>query len=265
MYKVALSFTDSIEIRNVCFAYPDKQELVLKNINLTIRQGESIAFVGLTGSGKSTLVSLILGLIPPKTGQILVDGRDIHQNLPGWHRLIGYVPQSIFLLDDTIRNNIAFGIPGAEIDDEKLREIIRVAQLESFVRESPQGLDTRVGERGVRISGGQRQRIGLARALYRYPEVIILDEATSALDNQTEGLLMQELRKMAKGRTFIVVAHRLTTVENCDRLYHLEEGRIRAVGTLRELSTPMPPSVKWQDSLDLSLYNPNCAISIFKR
>ena len=234
--KVELSFSDSIEVSNVSFAYPDKQETVLKNINLSIRPGESIAFVGSTGSGKSTLVNLILGLIPPQNGQILVDGKDIQQNLPEWHSMIGYVSQSIFLLDETIRKNVAFGMQRDEIDDEKLWKTIRVAQLENFVRESPQGLDTRVGERGVRISGGQRQRIGLARALYRDPEIIILDEATAALDNQTEDLLMQELRTMAKDRTFIIVAHRLTTVENCDRIYHLEEGLIQTAGTFEELS-----------------------------
>jgi len=234
--ETSLTYANAIDLRDVSFTYPDHEHPVLKNISLTIQRGESVAFVGSTGCGKSTLISLILGLIPPQSGEILVDGRDIQQNLPAWHRLIGYVPQNIFLLDDTIRNNIAFGIPGQEIDEHRLWDTIKIAQLESFVRESPQGLDTRVGERGVRISGGQRQRIGLARALYRDPEIIILDEATAALDNKTEVLLMQNLRTLEKRRTFIIVAHRLTTVENCDRLYLLEEGFIRAVGNFTELA-----------------------------
>ena len=236
--NTSLTFTNTIELRDVSFTYPDQDHAVLKDISLSIQRGESIAFVGSTGCGKSTLINLILGFIPPKSGEILVDGSDIQQNLTAWYRLIGYVPQNIFLLDDTIQNNIAFGIPSHEIDKHRLWESIRMAQLESFVRESPQGLDTLVGERGVRISGGQRQRIGLARALYYNPEIIILDEATAALDNKTEFLLMQALSTLEKGngRTFIIVAHRLTTVKNCDRIYLLEGGYIRAVGNFVELA-----------------------------
>ena len=233
----SLTYTNTIELRNVSFTYPDHEHHTLRNISLSIQRGESVAFVGSTGCGKSTLISLVLGLLPPQSGEILVDGRDIQQNLPAWHRLIGYVPQNIFLLDDTIRNNIAFGIPSHEIDDHRLRETIKMAQLESFVQESPQSLDTLVGERGVRISGGQRQRIGLARALYRDPEIIILDEATSALDNKTEILLMQALRTLEKRHTFIIVTHRLAIVENCDRIYLLEEGLIRSVGKFVELAS----------------------------
>jgi len=171
-------------------------------------------------------VDVLLGLLPPSDGKILVDGSDILQNLRGWQSQIGYVPQSIFLTDDSLRRNVAFGIPGDQISNDAVMSALRAAQLEKFVESLPDGLDTMVGERGIRLSGGQRQRIGIARALYHDPAILVLDEATSALDTETEGDVMQAVNALHGDKTIVIVAHRLTTVEGCDRLYRLENGKI---------------------------------------
>jgi ATP-binding cassette subfamily C protein len=226
---------NSININAVKYSYPGSDKPAIKNISLTIPRTSSIAFVGATGSGKTTLVDILLGLLKPDEGTILVDGVNINDNLNEWYRRIGYIPQFIYLLNDTIKNNIAFGLEDSEIEEKKLREAILTAQLENFVSSLPQGIDTIVGERGIRLSGGQRQRIGIARALYNNPEVLIMDEATSSLDNTTEDLLVKALEELKKDRTIIMIAHRLSTVKDCDKLYFIKEGKIIASGNYEKL------------------------------
>jgi ATP-binding cassette, subfamily B, bacterial PglK len=215
-----------LTISDIYYAYPETNSTVLKGISLKINKGETIGLVGTSGSGKSTLVDLILGLIKPKTGEILVDNTEIDLNLRGWQDQIGYVPQAIFLIDDTIKRNIAFGIPNKDIDENAVKAAIKSAQLGNFLESLPTGLDTIVGERGVRLSGGQRQRIGIARALYHNPEVLVLDEATSSLDITTEKEVMESIRELKGTKTIIIVAHRLSTVEHCDLIYCLKSGRV---------------------------------------
>ena len=224
----ASGFQTDIHLAGVRYAYPSAAASALDDLTLRIRKGESIGLVGPSGSGKSTLVDVILGLLTPQVGQVLVDGEDIQENLRAWQDQIGYVPQSIYLTDDTLRRNVAFGLPGAAIDDAAVRHAVRAAQLEEFVSSLPNGLETLVGERGIRLSGGQRQRIGIARALYHDPAVLVLDEATSALDTATERGVMQAVTALRGGKTILIVAHRLSTVGSCDRLYRLEHGRIVA-------------------------------------
>jgi len=224
----APGFHTDIRLANVRYSYPSAAAHALDDLSLRIRKGESIGFVGPSGSGKSTLVDVILGLLTPESGQVLVDGGNIQKNLRGWQDQIGYVPQSIYLTDDTLRRNVAFGLANEAIDDAAVRRAIRAAQLEEFVAGLPKGLETLVGERGIRLSGGQRQRIGIARALYHEPAVLVLDEATSALDTATESGVMQAVTALHGSKTILIVAHRLSTVAHCDRLYHLEQGRIAA-------------------------------------
>jgi ABC-type multidrug transport system fused ATPase/permease subunit len=221
-------FQTDIHLSSVGFTYPSAAGPALSELTLCIRKGESIGFIGPSGSGKSTLVDVILGLLTPGSGQVLMDGEDIQKNLRAWQDQIGYVPQSIYLTDDTLRRNVAFGLPDDEIDDAAVERAIHAAQLEEFVAGLPKGLETVVGERGIRLSGGQRQRIGIARALYHDPAVLVLDEATSALDTATERGVMQAVTALHGRKTILVVAHRLTTVAGCDRLYRLEQGRIAA-------------------------------------
>lgn len=234
--RTTMHLSERLEVMRVNYRYPNTTSDVLKDININIEKGGSIGFVGATGSGKTTLINLLLGLLEPDSGTILVDGLDIQTNIQGWRANIGYIPQTIFLLDDTIRNNIAFGLHETEIDDEKLWTAIHAAQLEEFVLSLDEGLQTTVGERGVRLSGGQRQRVGLARALYNNPEVLVMDEATSSLDIKTENLVMQALEELKSERTFIMIAHRLSTVRDCNQLYFMKDGRIEAEGSYEELS-----------------------------
>ncbi|MCT7958229.1 ABC transporter ATP-binding protein [Laspinema palackyanum] len=224
-----------IALQNVFYRYPGASDNSLQRVSLTIPKGKSVGFVGSSGAGKTTIVDVILGLLPPTQGQILVDGRDIYDDLSAWQRLIGYIPQSIYLCDDTLRNNIAFGIPEKEINEGWIEAAVKSAQLTELLTSLPEGLDTLVGERGVRLSGGQRQRVGIARALYHNPEVLVMDEATAALDNQTEAGVMESVEKLSGEKTLIMIAHRLSTVKNCDRLYFMSQGQIIDSGTYDEL------------------------------
>jgi ABC-type multidrug transport system fused ATPase/permease subunit len=220
------AFQHNICLIDINYTYPNSSAPVLNSLSITIRKGESVGFIGPSGSGKSTLVDVILGLLPPSAGQVVVDSQDIQQNLRHWQNQIGYVPQSIYLTDDTLRRNVAFGVPNEQIDDAAIQHAIQAAQLDWFVTSLPDGLETLVGERGIRLSGGQRQRIGIARALYHDPAVLVLDEATSSLDTATESDVMQAVTTLQGTKTIIMVAHRLSTVKQCDRLYRVEQGRV---------------------------------------
>lgn len=220
------AFEQSIELRDVRFCYPNVEKDALSDISFKISKGESIGIVGETGSGKSTLVDVILGLLKPYKGSVVIDGKfpvDSYQ----WHKKIGYVPQSVYLTDDTIEANIAFG--EKEVDESRLNAAIDAAQLRKFITQLPEGIKTFVGERGIRLSGGERQRISIARALYRNPEILIFDEATSALDNETEARLMETINTVSQHRTVIMVAHRLSTLKDCDRIISMEKGKISQI------------------------------------
>ena len=233
--KGLLELRDTIELRDVHFAYPATKHPAVKNISLTIPKNSAVAFVGESGSGKTTLVDVILGLLEPQKGEVLVDGINILPNLPGWQKNIGYIPQFIYLTDDTIRRNICFGIPDEEVDEEQLGKVIDIAQLATLIHSLEKGVDTIIGERGVRLSGGQRQRIGIARALYHNPQVLVMDEATSALDNITEKFVVEAFNRLKGEKTIIMVAHRLTTVQNCDTIYMMKNAEIINSGTYDEL------------------------------
>jgi len=226
---------DRLSIESVSFAYEGSDRLVLDDISLSVQRGQSIAVVGTSGAGKSTLIDLILGLHRPLHGSIEIDGVDIYSDLEGWQQQIGLVPQDVYLLDASLRENVAFGVPENEIDEDLVNDAIQRAQLEPFVASLPDGLDTFTGERGVRISGGQRQRLGIARAFYTQPQVLVLDEATSSLDNATEAELAATIAELHGKLTMIVIAHRLSTVKNCDRVFLLEHGRLTASGSFEEL------------------------------
>jgi ATP-binding cassette, subfamily B, bacterial PglK len=233
--KQAVQLERSIELRSVYYQYPNAAKPSISGISLSISKGQSIAFIGSSGAGKTTIIDMILGLLTPSQGEILVDSKNILCDIAGWQRQIGYIPQSIYLSDDTIRSNIAFGLATNEIQDEQVWEAIKAAQLEKLVYSLPGQLDTVVGERGIRLSGGQRQRIGIARALYHNPEVIVMDEATAALDNTTEREFMHALEAMSEQKTMIIIAHRLSTVKKCDRLYFMQNGMVTDAGTYSDL------------------------------
>jgi len=216
---------DRIEMRNIVYAYPNTDKKIFDGANLTIPIGASVGIVGTSGAGKSTVVDILLGLLEMQEGTILADGIDVQTNYRAWLKNIGYIPQMIFMLDDTIRKNVAFGVPEDKIDEERLWGALREAQLDEFVKTLPDGLETSIGERGIRLSGGQRQRIGIARALYNNPEVLILDEATSALDNDTEAAIMESINRLQGKKTLIIIAHRLQTIEKCDIVYRVENGK----------------------------------------
>jgi len=233
--KSETKFATQLELTDVSFKYPTAANASLQNVSLVVKRGEAVGFVGPSGAGKSTLVDVILGLFAPTSGVVKVDGQDVQQNLRNWQNQIGYVPQAIYLTDDTLRRNVAFGLNDENIDDNLVRNAIRLAQLEDFVATLPEKLETVVGERGVRLSGGQRQRIGIARALYHNPSVLVLDEATSSLDTPTEHGVMQAVQALQGSKTVLIVAHRLSTVEYCDRLYKIENARITEEGTFHEV------------------------------
>ena len=230
-------FDRDIELRNVNFSYPDTNTAALENINLKIQKGSTIGLVGLSGSGKTTIANIVLGLLSPTKGSLLVDGYDVSSNISGWQQHLGYVPQDIYLLDDSLRRNVAFGVADSEIDDSAVIKALEMSQLSQFLRDLPEGLDTMLGEHGARFSGGQRQRVGIARALYRDPDFLVLDEATSALDSETEYELSQAIDVLARQKTLIIIAHRLSTVEKCDCLYFMKNGAVVDSGPFHDLAT----------------------------
>ena len=220
-----LPLTQAIEMKDIVYAYPGTDKLIFDHGELTIPIGASVGIVGTSGAGKSTIVDILLGLLEIREGSILADGVEVKTRYRSWLRNIGYIPQMIFMLDDTIRRNVAFGVHDEKIDEDRVWEVLKEARLDEFVRSLPEGLDTGIGERGIRLSGGQRQRIGIARALYYDPEVLILDEATSALDNDTESAIMESINSLHGRKTLVIIAHRLQTIEKCDLVYRVENGK----------------------------------------
>ncbi|MDE5598435.1 MAG: ATP-binding cassette domain-containing protein, partial [Lachnospiraceae bacterium] len=223
----AWKLQEKIEVKNVTYHYPDGETNVIEHADFIIERGKTIAFIGASGAGKSTMADILLGLLAPQYGKIYADGMNVYKNLSTWQKEIGYIPQSIYLSDDTIRNNVAFGVDEKEIDEQAVINALQQAQLYDFADSLPDGLDTYVGDRGIRLSGGQRQRIGIARALYHDPEILILDEATSALDNDTESAVMEAIEKLHGEKTMIIIAHRLTTIQNADVIYEVENGEVK--------------------------------------
>ena len=232
-----LNFSKEIMLKNVTYQYPETRQMALQNISMRIAKGSTIGLIGPSGSGKSTLVDVLLGLFDPSSGDVYSDEVSTKTNMRKWQSIIGYVPQTIYLTDDTLRNNIAFGISKKDINDEAINRVIQSAHLEEFINSLPMGLDTTVGERGVKLSGGQRQRVGIARALYNDPPILVLDEATSALDEDTENVVMEAIKSLHGIKTIIIVAHRLSTIEHCDWLYRLEKGVIIEEGVPDKILT----------------------------
>ena len=218
-------FQEVLSIENVTWKYPHSDNYVLKNVCLEIKRGQSVALVGKSGAGKTTMADIILGLLHPQTGCVKIDGVDINEIYKRRRGMIGFVPQNVNLLDDTVRRNVAFGVKDEEIDDALVWKVLEQAQLKDIIKSSAQGLDTEIGERGVRFSGGQRQRFAIARALYHQPDILILDEATSALDIETETLVMDAIESLQGYITLIIIAHRITTIEKCDVIYEIENGK----------------------------------------
>lgn len=220
-----LTFDTAVRMEDLSFRYPRAEKDVISHLNLTIEKKSSVAFIGQSGAGKTTLADILLGLLEPTAGTVTVDGTNIFDNLNGWHKIIGYIPQNIYLMDDTIRNNIAYGEDEGSIDEERVKYAVEQAQLSELIGELEEGLDTQIGEMGVRLSGGQRQRIGIARALYHNPEILVLDEATSALDNETEKAVMESIEALHGKMTLVIIAHRLSTIKNCDYIYEIGNGK----------------------------------------
>lgn len=221
-----LEIKEKIELKNIVYQYPNTETLIFNHADMEIPIGQSIGIVGTTGAGKSTVVDILLGLLKLQEGEILADGVEVREHYQSWLKNVGYIPQNIFMIDDTIRKNVAFGYAEEDIDDEKVWAALKEAQLDEFVRSLPDGLDTGIGERGIRISGGQRQRISIARALFEDPEVLIMDEATSALDNDTEAAIMDSINRLHGRKTLVIIAHRLQTIEKCDMVYRVEDGKV---------------------------------------
>lgn len=224
--KPPLVLTDKIVLDHISFTYPNTDKPIFTDAHMEVKKGQSVGIMGPSGAGKSTIVDILLGLLHVQTGTITCDGRDIFENYPSWLAKVGYIPQSIYLIDESIRDNIAFGIDADKIDDQRIWEVLEEAQLKTFVEELPEGLDTTIGDRGVRISGGQRQRLGIARALYHNPEILVFDEATSALDGDTEAAVMEAVNSFHGKKTMVIIAHRLNTIAKCDVIYKVENEKI---------------------------------------
>lgn len=223
---IDMPFNKQIAFKNVSFGYGESNKLVLDNVSITIPKGKTVAFIGPSGGGKTTTADLVIGLLTPSKGAILIDDCNMLDYLGAWRRKIGYIPQTIYLTEDSIKRNIALGLNDSEIDEQRVWKVLEQAQLADFVKKLPNGIETNVGERGTRLSGGQRQRIGIARALYHNPEVLVFDEATSALDNNTEHEVMQAIEMLHGSKTMIMIAHRLSTIENSDIVYKVENGKV---------------------------------------
>ena len=221
-----MKLQNKIELKNIVYAYPNTENLIFNHADMQIPYGKSVGIMGPSGAGKSTIVDILLGLLKVHEGQILCDGVNVFDNYPAWLSQIGYIPQSIYLVDEPIRNNIAFGIADEEIDEARIWQVLEEAQLADFIKTLPEQLDTAIGDRGVRLSGGQRQRLGIARALYHNPEILVFDEATSALDNETEAAVMEAINSFHGKKTMVIIAHRLNTIEKCDVIYRVENGKI---------------------------------------
>ena len=221
-----LNIEKKIELKDIVFKYPNTEVFIFDHANMEIPIGQAVGIVGTSGAGKTTVVDILLGLLRVQQGQILADGVEVREHYQSWLKNIGYIPQTIFMIDSTIRRNVAFGFADEDIDDEKVWRALKEAQLDEFVKGLPEGLDTSIGERGIRISGGQRQRIGIARALFEDPEVLVLDEATSALDNETEAAIMDSINRLHGKKTLVIIAHRLQTIEKCDIVYRVEHGKV---------------------------------------
>ena len=229
--KSVFEFKNEINLSNISFEYDERKKFTLSKVSMTIKKGSFIGIIGETGSGKSTLINLIIGLLKPSEGQIEVDKSNININLIDWYKKIGYVPQSVYLTDDTIKKNIAFGLLEEDIDNNLIKQAVEKASLSKLLSSLPEGLETIVGEKGIRLSGGQQQRIGIARALYRDPEILVLDEATSSLDQTTEKKIMESINFLKRKKTLIIITHRLSTVKNCDKVFFIEEGKIIKQGS----------------------------------
>ena len=217
----------AIALKDITYAYPNTEKLIFDHADMEIPIGKAVGIVGTTGAGKSTVVDILLGLLKMQGGAVCADDVDINTDYHGWLKNVGYIPQMIFMLDDTIRRNVAFGVSDENINEERVWEVLKEAQLDEFIRTLPEGLDTTIGERGIRLSGGQRQRIGIARSLYNNPDVLIMDEATSALDNDTEAAIIESVNRLHGKKTLVIIAHRLQTIENCDMIYRVEDGKIK--------------------------------------
>ena len=233
--NISINFKNHIDLKNLSFTYPSRKKFSLSKISISVKKGEFIGIIGETGSGKSTLINLLTGLLKPSDGHIKVDGNDIHLNIKDWHSKIGYVPQSIYLTDDTIKKNIAFGLHENNIDNNLLNKAVKNSSLNLFLNDLEDGINTIVGEKGIKLSGGQQQRIGIARALYRDPEILILDEATSSLDEATERKIMESIDVLKRKKTLILITHRLSTVKNCDKIYFIDKGKITKEGSPEEV------------------------------
>ncbi len=224
--KEKLRLEHQIELNHISFHYPDSDKDIFTDAHMVVPKGKSVGIIGTSGAGKSTVVDILLGLLHAQEGEITCDGVDIFRNYESWLAQVGYIPQSIYLVDESIRDNIAFGIDKDKINEKRIWEVLAEAQLKEFVEELPEGLDTTIGDRGVRLSGGQRQRIGIARALYHDPEILVFDEATSALDNDTEAAVMDAVNSFHGKKTMIIIAHRLNTIEKCDIVYKVEDRKL---------------------------------------
>ena len=229
-----VAFEQGIRLDHASFSYTGERP-ALVDVSIAVKKGQAVGIIGPSGAGKSTLVDVLLGLLRLQQGDILIDGESVRQRMGAWQDMLGYVPQMIYLLDDSVKRNIAFGMEEDEIDEAALQAALRAAELEEVIAELPQGLDTPIGENGVRLSGGQRQRVGIARALYKDPPILILDEATSALDNETERVITEAIDALSQRKTLLIIAHRLTTLKHCDLVYRLDEGRLVASGSYQEM------------------------------